>query len=155
MNLSLPEYRFFAALALVVIVTVLAFESPAGPLALLLLVIVAAVLHLTGSWPDRGLYLTCAGMPLVIACSMANFWAGLVAICLLAVLLAEVFCIARTKDDRLLLAAFAGSSLAIALVIHLANHVLIPLVIIMGMTALVLAIQSVRTYQLRKQYAGA
>lgn len=155
MNLSQPEYRCLTALALVVIATALAFASDAGPVALLLLVIVAAVLYLTRTWPDRGFYLTCAGMPLVIACSMANFWAGLVVICLFAVLIAEVFGIARTKDDHLLLAAFCCASLAIAVIIHLANHVLFPLVVIMGVTALVLTVQSVRTYQLRKQYAGA
>ena len=155
MNPALYEYRFLGALVPAVIIPALITPSPAGPAAVLLLAIFAVVFVFTRSWPDRGLYLACAGEPLAIACSMVHFWAGLVVICLLAALIAEAFGIARTREDYQIFAAFFGVSLVVAIIIHLANHVLVPLVIIMGAVLIIVAIQSVRTYQLRKQYAGA
>ena len=155
MNYSGSEYRFFVALAIGVIVTALFIPSPAGYSAIILLVIFALVLFGTRTWHDRGFYLVCGGEPVVIACSMMNIWAGLFAACMLTGLICGVLGLMGSGEDLLCFAGFCVSSLVIAGIIHFSNHVLLPLALIIGITVLILAIQSVRIYQFRKAYNGA
>ena len=156
MNALLPEIRFFALLSLGVVGTVFLVPSPAGYPALILLAIFATVLYFTRTWRDRGFYLVCSGEPLVVACSMINPWAGLFSICMLAGIVCEALGISIVgREELVLFTGFCISSLFITLIIHISNHVLVPLVIILGLAAGILAIQSVRIYQFRKEYRGA
>jgi cell division protein FtsW (lipid II flippase) len=61
----------------------------------------------------------------------------------------------ESQKDLIPFALFCGGSFIIALLIQVSNHVPLALLVIGGLTAVILAIQSVRTYQFRKQYTGA
>ena len=155
MNYSLPEFRFLIAFAIGVIVPALVIQSPAGYAAIILLLIFILLLFSTRTWHDRGFYLVCCGEPVVIACSMMNIWAGLFASCMLAGIVCGALGLVGSGTDFIPFAGFCISSLVIAMIIHFSNHVLLPLTLIIAITAIILAIQSVRIYQFRKQYSGA
>jgi len=155
MNYLLPEYPFFIALAAGVTVITLLSGSPAGYLNFLLLLLLSGILVITRTWHDRGFYLACSGEPLVIACGIMNLWAGLFAVCMLAGIVCGALGLVESRKDLIPFTLFCGSSFLVALLIQVSNHVLLPLLILGSMTAIILAIQSVRTYQFRKHYTGA
>ena len=155
MNRLPREYPFFVVLAVVIAVITILVGSPASYINFILLLLFLITLVLTRSWHDRGFYLVCCGEILVIACSITNLWAGLFAVCMLAGIVCEVQKILESREDLRTFALFCGVSLVITLLVQLSNHVLLPLVILGGMTALILIIQSVRTYQFRKHFTGA
>ena len=153
-NLPL-EYQFFIALAAGVIGITIFLAFPFWYLNILLLLLVSAVLILTRTWQDRGFYLVCSGEPLVIACSIMNIWAGLFTVCMLAGIVCGAFGLLESGEDLKYFALFCGGSFLVALLIQISNHVLLPLLFFGCIIALILFIQSVRTYKFRKQYTGA
>jgi hypothetical protein len=155
MTSLLPEYRFFSALAAGVIITTVFLASPVWYLNLILLILVFGSLILTRTWRDRGFYLVCSGIPLVVACSLMNLWAGLFTICMGAGIVCSTLGLLESRQDLIRLGFFWGCSFLTALLIQISNHVLFPLIILGGITALFLAVRSVRMYQFRKHYAGA
>jgi hypothetical protein len=155
MTSLLPEYRFFSALAAGVIITTVFLASPVWYLNLVLVLLVFGSLILTRTWRDRGFYLVCSGVPLEVASSLMNPWAGLFTICMLAGIVCSTLGLLESRQDLIRLGFFWGCSFLIALLIQISNHVLFPLIILGGITALFLAVQSVRMYQFRKHYTGA
>jgi len=130
--------------------------SPASPyICPLLLVLTGIVLYTTRTWKDRAFYILCAGLPLVIALSAVQIWAGLFAVWMLAgIVLAELEMLA-SGNEWMSYAAFCGATLVIAAGIQVSNHVLLPLMILAGIIALIVAVQILRDYRFRKQYTGA
>lgn len=155
MNYLLPEYPFFIALAAGVTGITLLSGSPVGYLNFMLLLLLFGILVITRTWHDRGFYLVCSGEPLVVACSIMNLWAGLFTVCMLAGIVGGALGLLKSRQNLRPFALFCGSSFLVALLIQVSNHVLLPLLILGSMTAIILAIQSVRTYQFRKHYTGA
>jgi len=154
MNGFQKEYWFLIALAVMINMMIIVWPSPVGYLNVLLLLLLAGTLVITRTWKDRGFYLVCGGEPLVVASGLQNIWAGFFAACMLAGIVCGALGLLGSRRDLGLYGIFCGSAFLIALVIALANHVLLPLLILGCMTAIVLAIQSVRTYQFRKHYTG-
>ena len=149
------EHGFFLLLvAGVLLFTFVA--TPASPyICPLLLALTGMVLYTTRTWKDRVFYILCAGQPLVIALTAFLVWAGLFAVWMLAgIVLAEVGMLA-SGNDWISYAAFCGATLVIAAGIQASNHVLLPLMILAGLVALIVAIQILRDYRFRKQYTGA
>jgi hypothetical protein len=155
MNDSLPEYVFFIALAVVVSASALISGSLAGYINVILLLLFSGILIITRTWKDRGFYLVCGAEPLVIACTVTNLWAGLFSLCMVAGIICRAFGLLESRPDLRPFLFFCGSSFLIALLIRVSNHVLVPLIIFGGITGVILAIRSVRTYQFRKEYTGA
>ncbi|MDO9326756.1 MAG: hypothetical protein Q7T80_17540 [Methanoregula sp.] len=149
------EYLFFVALVIGVTILTLLSGSPMGFLNYLLLLLVLGVMVMTRTWQDRGFYLTCGGEPLVIACSIMNPWAGLFTVCMLAGIVCDALELLKSRQDIKPFAFFCGSSFLIALLIQVSNHVILPLLILAGIAAIIIAIQSVRMHQFRKHYSGA
>ncbi|MCK9580515.1 MAG: hypothetical protein M0Q92_08700 [Methanoregula sp.] len=149
-----PEYRFFIALAAGTVLATAFLASPVWYLTIVLLVPVLAVLALARTRPDRGFYLMCSGMPLVIASAGMNIWAGLFGACILAGMVVSAAGFIESGEDMVIFALFCSGLFLVALLIELSNHVLSPLIIILGITGLVLAIHSVHNYQFRKHYSG-
>ena len=155
MNLPPPEYPFFIALAIGVTGISLLLGSPAWYLNIALLLLVCGILVITRTWHDRGFFLVCGGEPLVVACGIMNLWVGLFSACMLAGIVYGALGLLESRKDILSFALFCGGAFFVALLIQVSNHVPLVLLIIGGVTAIILAIQSVRTYQFRKQYTGA
>lgn len=155
MNLPQPEYQFFIALATGVVVISILLGSPVWYLNVTLLLLFLGVLAITRTWRDRGFFLVCGGEPLVVACGIMNLWAGLFSVCMLAGIVCGALGLIESRRDLMPFAFFCGGSFGIALLIQVSNHVLLSLLVIGAITAIVLAIQSVREYQFRKQYTGA
>lgn len=153
-NLPL-EYQFFIALAAGVIGITVFLAYQFWYLNILLLLLVSGILILTRTWPDRGFYLACCGEPLIIACSLMNIWAGLFTVCILAGIVCSAFGLLEFQQDYKYFALFCGGSFLVALLIQVSNHVLLPLFLFGCIIAIILFIQSVRTYKFRKQYTGA
>ena len=151
----LPEYRFFLALAAGVIVATFFLASREWYLNVVLLLLLFGILISTRSWPDRAFYIVCSGELLVISCSIMNLWTGLFSVCMLAGIFYSTTGFLESRQDLNDLALFCGSSCILALLIQFSNHVLVPLVILGGITALILTVQSVRMYQFRKHVTGA
>lgn len=154
--MSLPrEYAVFGILAGGIIVLSLFLGSPFWYINLLLLVLLLCIMLGTHTWHDRGFYLLCGGVPVVIASSSMNLWAGVFAACTLAGMIAIVFGIGESTQDLKNYAVFCGSSLLVALIIQISNHAVVPLIAFAGVTALILAVYSVRRYQFHKHLSGA
>ena len=151
----LPDYLFFIALAAGVTGITLLAGSPVWYLNVILLTLLLGIMVITRTWHDRGFYLVCGGEPLVVACSTINLWAGLFTVCMLAGIVYGALGLCESRQDLRPFVLFCGSSFFIVLVIQLSNHVLLPLLILGSITAIILAIQSVRAYQFRKLYSGA
>jgi hypothetical protein len=150
----LPEHRFFIAMAVGVTGITIFAGSPFWYLSFMLLLLFFGILVLTRTWLDRGFYLACTGEPLVIACGIMNIWVGLFVVCMLAGIECGVLGLLVSRDDIRLYGVFCGISFLIAVLIQVSNHVLVPLLIIGVVTAAILAVQSIRMYQFRKQYSG-
>lgn len=154
MNDVLPEYQFFIALAAVITGITLYLGSPVWYLNIILMLLLFGIIVITRTWNDRGFYLVCGGEPLVVACSIMNIWAGLFAVCMLAGIVCIAFGFLKSRQDLRPFALFCGGSFLIALLIEVSNHVLLPLLFLGIMTVIILAIQSVRTYQFKKHYGA-
>jgi len=150
----LPEYGFFIALAAGITGITIFQALPYWYLNIILLIFFFFILAISRTWHDRGFYLACSGEILVVACSISNIWAGLYALCMLAGILCGALGILKNRQDLKTLAFFCGSSCIIAILAQLSNHVLSPLVVLGSIIIIILAIQSVRTYQFRKYYTG-
>jgi hypothetical protein len=83
-----------------------------------------------------------------------NLWAGLFAVWMVAgTICTSTGLLAEPADVRHFL-AFCGTSALIAVLIEFSNHVVLPLIILTCGIALILIVQSVRTYQFRKYWSG-
>lgn len=152
---ALPSFVFPTALAITVAATAIFFMPETWYILISLLLVYFSVLALTRNRHDRGFFITCSAVPLLVACSSANIWAGLVTACLLAAYFRTILTLIETRGDGLIFGTYCTSLLLLALLIHFANHVLLPFFIITGTVIVLLAIQSIRTYQLKKHYTGA
>ncbi|MHB8163100.1 MAG: hypothetical protein ACYDDV_02000 [Methanoregula sp.] len=150
----LPEYGFFIALAAGITGITVYQALPYWYLNIILLIIFFFILAISRTWQDRGFYLACSGEVLVVSCSISNIWAGLFSLCMLARIICRALGILESRQDYKTLAFFFGSSLIIAILAQLSNHVLSPLLVLGSIIIIILAIQSVRTYQFRKYYTG-
>ena len=156
MNLPVrKDYVFFLLLTAGVLIFTVAAQPPSWYLYPPLLVLSGIVLHVTRTWKDRMFYILCAGQPLVIALSAAQGWAGLFIMWMLAGIVLATLGMLVSGRDWQSYAAFCGVTLVIAAGIDASNHVLLPLVIIGGLTSLFVAVQTIREYQFRKRYTGA
>lgn len=149
-----PEYWFFIALAAGIAGNTAYQASPYWYLNIILLIIFFFVLAISRTWHDRGFYLACSGEVLVISCSITNIWAGLFALCMLAGIICGALGILENREDFINLAFFCGSSFIVALLAQVSNHVLSLLLVLGSVIIIILALQSVRTYQFRKNYIG-
>ena len=152
---SLPSFVFPASLVMTVAATGIFFMPETWYILVLLLLTYFFVLFLTRNRHDRGYFITCSAIPLLVACSSANIWAGLGTACLLAGNFRTMQALIETREDILVFGAYCTILLPLALLIHLANHVLLPFFVFAGTAIVLLAIQSIRTYQLKKHYTGA
>jgi len=156
MNLPVRnDHGFFLLLVAGVLIFTLVARPPSWYLYLLLLVVFGIVLHATRTWKDRIFYILCAGQPLVIALSAVLVWAGLFAVWMLAGIVLAALGMLASADDWRTYAAFCGAALVIAAGIDASGHVLLPLLIIGGLTAVFAMVCTVREYRFRKQYTGA
>lgn len=155
MNVLKPEYPFYLALVLGVIISTFISGSPTGYLNVLLLILLSGIMVITRTWHDRGFYLAAAGEPLVIVCSIMNLWAGLFTVCMLAGIVCSSLDLIKSQKDLIPVSFFCGSSFLIALLIQVSNHVMVPFLVLSGITAILIAVQSVRMHQFRKHYSGA
>jgi hypothetical protein len=153
-NLPRPDYGFFALLCAGVFILVVAGSSPFWYLPVFFLILTGGVLYTTRTWRDRALYLLCAGQPLAVACGAVNLWAGLFAEWMLAGIVLDSTGMLGSIRDLRSYAVFCGATLVIAAGIHASNHVLLPLIVLGTGTALFAAIQTIRDYRIKKQYAG-
>ena len=155
MNLSAPDFRITLLLAAVVVLVTAIYPTPAWYLTLLLLGLYIAVYRLTRSWQDRAFYLVCAGALLVIACGAAGIWEGLVVAWVVGGSIATAMGMTASRDELPALLAFGTGTLAVALLVYLSNHVLLPLFALGALAAGIAAVLAIRDYQFRKQYTGA
>ncbi len=156
MNLPLRlDYGFFLLMAAGILIFTVTASPSSWYLYPPLLVLLGIVLHVTRAWKDRVFYILCSGQPLVIALSAALVWAGLFLVWTLAGIVLASLGMLESGRDWQSYAAFCGATLVIAAGIEASNHVLLPLVIIGGLTVLFAAVQTIREYQFRKRYTGA
>ena len=156
MNLLLrKDIGFFLLLAAGVLIFTVIVQPPSWYLYPLLLALPGIVLYVTRTWKDRVFYILCAGQPLVIAVSAVQVWAGLFAVWMLAGIVLAALGMLEPGDDLLTYATFCGATLVIAAGIDASGHVLLPLLIIGGLTAVFAMVFTVREYRFRKQYIGA
>ncbi len=154
MSALAPDRVILVLMAAVVILSTLIRPGPAGYLAILLVVVFAITYRLTRTWPDRVFYLVCSGILLVAISGAASVWEGLVLAWMAAGVIATVMEIHVSAQDLPALLVAGSVTLAITLMIELANHVLLPLAILCGITGCVLAVMAIRDYRFRKQYSG-
>jgi len=155
MNDLPPDYKLFIVLAAGITGITIVLAPPTWYLNFMLLILSGGILVITHTWHDRGFYLVCGSEPLVVTCSIMNLWAGLFTVCMLAGILCVSLGLLKSRQDIRLFGLFCASSFLISLLIQVSNHVLLPLLVLSSSTAIILAIQSVRTYQFRKHYTGA
>jgi len=156
MNLPVRnDHGFFLLLAAGVLTFTVAAFPPSWYLYPLLLVLPGIVLHATRTWKDRVFYIICAGLPLVIAVSAVLVWAGVFVVWMLAGIVLAALGMLASVDDQRTYAAFCGVTLVIAAGIDASGHVLLPLLIIGGLTTVFAMVYTVREYRFRKHYTGA
>jgi hypothetical protein len=149
------EYVLYLLLAAGVLAFVLVFRPPSWYLYPILLALPGIVLYGTRTWKDRIFYILCAGLPLVIALSAVQLWAGVFAVWMLAGIVLAAPGMLASRDDGLTYAAFCGVTLVIAAGIDASGHVLLPLLITGTLAAVFVMAITVRQYRFRKQYRGA
>jgi cell division protein FtsW (lipid II flippase) len=154
MTVLTPDRVLLLLMAAAVIAGTILRPGPAEYLAILLVCVFAAVYRLTRNRPDRLFYLACSGALLVAVCATASTWEGLFVAWMAAGVLAASAGITVSARDLPAVLLCAGVTLVLAWMIELANHVLLPLTVIGGITAIILAVMAIRTYRLRKEYAG-
>jgi hypothetical protein len=155
MNPLSPDLRITLFMAAVVILVTAIHPTPSWYLTLFLLGLYVAVYWLTRTWHDRAFYLVGFGALLVVACGAASIWEGLIVAWMVGGSIAVVTGMTVSRNDIPVLLAFGSCTLAVALIISLANHVLLPLFVLCALTAGIAAILAIRDYQFRKQCSGA
>jgi hypothetical protein len=140
--------------AAVIMVTAIG-PAPAWYLTIILLALFVAIFRLTWTRHDRIFYLVCAGELLVVACGAVSIWGGLVVAWMLSGIVATALGMTGSRNDIVAFLTFCFGTLLGAMMIQLANHVLFPLFILCSGTAILLAVQTIRDYQFRKQYSEA
>jgi cell division protein FtsW (lipid II flippase) len=91
---------------------------------------------------------------LAAATAMANPWAGLFVIWMLAGLIAASLGLLASREDFPVLLLFWAASLLIAALLQLSDHVVLPLLVLGAGCALVIGFQVIRDYQFRKRHAA-
>jgi hypothetical protein len=131
------------------------FASPLWYLNILLTILLGGVLFVSQNHPYRAFYGVCASQPLIIACGLTDIWAGLFVVWMVAGITAGALDLLVSRQDLSWLLVFYGSTLVLAVVVQLSNHV-VPLVVLVGAgLGLALAVLTLRDHQFRKLYAGA
>jgi hypothetical protein len=146
---------FYLVLAAGVVVATVLLRPPDWYLPLALLMFLGAVMVVSRTRRDRGFYLVCGGEPLVVACGIMNLWTGLFAVWMLAGIVGGSTGLIRSGHDLRAFALFCAGSGAIALIVFVSNHVLQSVLVLAGITAMILGVLSVRSYQFRKHCSGA
>ena len=146
------DHALIGVMAAAAILAAVLLPPMAGYPAIILVGVFAGVPRLTRAWPDRAFCLACAGTLLVAASAAASTWEGLGMAWLVAGIIATVMEFPM-RSIPALLAAFLATA-AITLMIEMANHVLLPLVILACMTGLIAAVMAIRDYRFRKHYSG-
>lgn len=154
MNIPTPEFRFLVPLV-VAIVGVSAYLRPVTwYLSPALLLAFMGVYGITRTWHDRGFYLVCSGVLLTAATGSLNIWVGLVTLWMVAGTVCSSHGLLRNTHDMGYFLLFCGTTAALALLIAVSNHVVIPVVILLAGSTVLLLVQSVRRYQFKKHYSG-
>jgi hypothetical protein len=149
---NLPLWFFIALFAGV---TGISFLTPLWYVNILLTVLLGCVLFMTRNQPDRAFYGICASQPLIIACGLTNIWGGLFVVWMVAGIIAGTLDRVSSRQDLFRLLLVYGSTLVLAVMIQLSNHV-VPLVVLLGAgLGLVFAVLTLRDHQFRKRYSGA
>ena len=149
---NLPLWFFIALFAGV---TGISFLTPLWYVNILLTVLLGGVLFMTRNQPDRAFYGICASQPLIIACGLTNIWGGLFVVWMVAGITAGTLDMMSSRQDLFRLLLLYGSTLLLAGLVQLSNHV-VPLVVLLGAgTGLVFAALILRDHQFRKRYSGA
>jgi hypothetical protein len=155
MSAFLPEYRFIIPLAAGLSSALLLLQPAAWYLDILLLFLFIGIVVITRTWPDRGFYQVCSSVPLIAVSGIMNLWAGMFTVWMVAGTTCTSLGLLASREDQKHFLLFCGSVSLITLLIGASNHVLLPLLVLTTTVAVVLAVQSVRTYQFRKRYTGA
>jgi hypothetical protein len=155
MNVSRVRSILFLLAAAVTLITAAFSPLPAGYVIALLLVPVGVLLFAARTLTGRYFYLLCSSGLLVIACATVNLLCGLFLAWVLAGLNLLEWGMLEGKEDIRMYLLFCGVLLIPAAMIHFSNHVLLPLVGIGAAAGLVIFLQTIRNYQLRKLYRGA
>lgn len=153
---NLPADRVIIGMmaAIVVLVTVIR-PAMAGYLSILLVGIFAVIYWWTRNWHDRFFYVACSGVLLVVICGAISIWEGLIIAWMVAGILATVTGVTVSVHDLPAVLAGGVATILITLMIELANHALLPIAILCGITLGFLAVIILRDYRFQKQYSGA
>lgn len=149
------RYKAIGLLAVVAVLSAILVPSPAAYLTVVLTAAFALIYRVTRAWPDRAFYLVCTGVLLVAISASVSVWEGLAAGWLVAAVFVSATGIVITIRDLPVLLAGGFVTVAIALMIALANHVLLPLIVLCTAAVLFLGIMAVRDHRFRKEYSGA
>ncbi|MCX6688214.1 MAG: hypothetical protein NTZ39_00720 [Methanoregula sp.] len=148
------DYLFLAVLAAVVIGVTAWSGSPVWYLNIIFLCLFGGVFYAAGSWHDRAFYLVCAGEPLIVACGIMNIWAGLFAMWMVAGLVCNAMGMLEFSHELKIFVLFCGVTVPLAILIHVSNHVVLPLLILAAGTGAIFAVETIRDHQFRKQYGA-
>ncbi len=150
-----PDSWITIAMAAVIVLAAAVYPTPSWYLAILFLGLFVTVYRLTGNWHDRVFYLVCSGVLLVVACGTTNIWEGLIIAWMLCGIIAASTGMRLSRDDLPAILIFGACTLAVALMVQLANHVLLPLLVLSAVVAGIAAVMAIRDYQFRKECSGA
>ena len=150
-----PDSLITLVMAAVIILAAAVFPAPAWYLTLVLLGLFVAVYWLTRNWHDRVFYLVCSGALLVVACGTTSIWEGLAIAWMLGGIIATATGMEVSRDDIPAVLTFGACTLAVALMIQLSNHVLLPLLVLSAASAGIAAVMAIRDYRFRKLCSGA
>lgn len=146
------DYLFIAVLAVTVIGVTVWTGSVVWYLPPILLCLFGGVFYATRRWHDRGFFLICAGIPLMVACGAMSAWAGLVAGWMVAGCTCNAMGLLARPRERQLFGVFCAATLPVALIVYFSNHVVVPIIIFAVVTGAIVAVQQIRDHQWRKRY---
>ncbi|MGA2122679.1 MAG: hypothetical protein ABSG49_11680 [Methanoregula sp.] len=155
MNSLSPDRQIILFMAAVVILVTAIHPTASWYLTLFLLALYVSVYWLTRTWHDRAFYLVCFGALLVVTCGAASIWEELIVAWMVGGSSAIAMGMTVSRNDLPALLALGSCTLAVALMIYLSNHVLLPLFVLSALTAGIAAVLAIRDYQFRKQCSGA
>jgi len=138
----------------IVIIGVSIKPGLAGYLSILLTVVFAFMYWLTQTRSDRLFYLACCGALLAAICASVWIWEGLLIAWMAAGVMATATGISLSIHDLPVLLVSVCATVAIALLVDMANHVYLPIAVLCGITFIVLVVMAIRHYQFQKQYSG-
>jgi hypothetical protein len=150
-----PDSWVTIVMAAIIILADVVYPTPSWYLTLVLLGLFITVYWLTVSRHDRVFYLVCSGVLLVVACGTISIWEGFIIAWTLGVIIATAAGMRVSRNDIPALLTFGSCTLAVALMIQLANHVLLPLLVLSAVIAGIAAVLAIRDYQFRKECSGA